>query len=367
MRILFVNHSSYLSGATISCLNLMAGLGEDVVPVFVTREDGPIMEKLRGSGIDWYILQKKGLLGINYIISFLKILQSEKIDLVHLNTLTPFCKYAGIASYLKRIPVVWVVRENPLISRSRRLKFWLQKLANRIVFVDNDTRKKLLSGGINNTDIIYNGVDTDIFRPVKSDYLFERFNIDKNTKLIGYIGMITERKGLEYLIKSLPLIKGESDNFKLVIVGGHKPGDVKYFSELKKLIKHLSLEDDIFFTGLLPDVRAALNSLDIVVLPSLEERCSRTLLESLACEKAVVATRVGGTPEIIEDRINGILIESADEKQIAGAVMQLLRNSDLRRRLGTNGRLKAERMFDLKCHREKMKKLYLEIVERQWD
>ncbi|MEW6066682.1 MAG: glycosyltransferase family 4 protein [Nitrospirota bacterium] len=362
MRILFVNHSSSLTGATISCFNLMTKLGDDIVPVFATKEDGPIIKDLKKSNINTYIIESKGFLGIRYIRSFLRILKTEKIDLIHLNTLTPFCKYAGIAGFLQKIPVIWVIRENPLISRSKRLRFWLKFLSSKIIFVDRDTKEKLLPGKKSNVEVIYNGVDLDFFKPVKSNFLFEKFNIDENKKLIGYIGLITKRKGIEYLIKALPLVKEGEDNLKLIIIGGYKISDEEYFAEIKRLIKGLSLEKEVYFTGLLTDIRDALNSLDIVVLPSLEERCSRSLLESLACAKAVIATKVGGNPEIVEDGVNGILVESENEKQLADAILKLLENDQLRQQMGMNGRLRAEKMFDIKNHIYKMRTLYLEVT-----
>jgi glycosyltransferase involved in cell wall biosynthesis len=272
--------------------------------------------------------------------------------------LTPFCKYAGIAGFLLRIPIIWVVRENPMISRSQRLKFWLKLLSSTIVFVDRDTREKLLPDKRSNVEVIYNGVDIETFKPFKSNVLFEKFNIDAGNKLIGYIGLITKRKGLEYLIKALPLIKERYDQCKLIIIGGYKTNEENYFSEIKELTKVLQLESDIYFTGEISDIRQPLNSLDVIVLPSLEERCSRTLLESLACAKAIVATKAGGTPEIIDDGINGILVEPMNERQIADAVLMLLLNNELREMLGTNGRMKAENIFDIRENMKRMRELY---------
>lgn len=364
MRILFVNHTSYWAGATISCFYLITNLSDNFVPIFATREEGAIVEYLEKSGIRSCIIKKKGFLGLGYIYRFLNILKSEKIDLIHLNTLTPFCKYAGIAGFLRRIPIVWVVRENPMISRSRRLRFWLKLISSKIVFVDRDTREKLLPENRPNIEIIYNGVDIDIFKPFKSNFLFEKFNIDMNTKLIGYIGLITKRKGLEYLIKALPLIKESYDKFKLILIGGYKTNDEAYFLEIKKLIKELKLDSDVYFTGELLDIRHPLNSLNIVVLPSLEERCSRTLLESSACGKAVVATKVGGNAEIVKDGLNGILVDPRNEQQMAEAVLQLLRDDDLRQKMGMNGRTLAEKNFDMRNNINRMKELYLSLCRK---
>jgi glycosyltransferase involved in cell wall biosynthesis len=347
----------------------MTRLGNSFYPVFVTKEEGPVTKRLKELGITYYTLTNKGFLGFQYIANFIKIIKSEKVDIIHLNTLTPFCKYAGIAGFLLRIPIVWFVRENPMISRSRRLTFWLKRISNTIVFVDNDTKNKLLPD-LPNTKVIYNGVDLEVFKPFKNNFLFNKLNIDTDHRLIGYIGLITERKGLEYLIKAMALIKNQYKNIKLILIGGYKNNDYEYYWKIKRLIEDLSLKEDIYFTGVISNtftIRDAINSLDIMVLPSLEERCSRSLLESLACGKAIVATKVGGTPEIIDNGVNGILIEPMNEIKIAEAVLLLLRDNELRKNIETNARIKAERFFDIKENVKKMRRLYLSIIRTPRD
>jgi glycosyltransferase involved in cell wall biosynthesis len=362
MRILFVNHASNLTGASISCLSLITGLGKEYEPVFATREEGPVVGRLKGLGIKSYVLKNKGFLGIKYVLMFLKILREEKINLIHLNTLTPFCKYAGIAGFLKNIPIVWFVRENPLISRSRRLRFWLRRLSSKIIFVDRNTKEQLLGNApMDRVGIVYNGVDTERFRPFESNFFSEMFNIDRDKLLIGYIGQITARKGIEYLVKALPLIRKKTSNFKLLIIGGRKAEDEAYFFMIKEMIKGLSLEKDVYFTGVVEDVSSAINNLDIIVLPSLEERCSRVLIESLACGKPAVATRVGGTPEIIEDGLNGFLVNPEDPEDIAEAALKLLEDRGLRLMMGKEGRMKAEKVFDLRKNLNKMRDVYLKL------
>jgi len=368
MKILFVNHASNLTGASLSCLSLITGLGKGYEPVFATREDGPVVDRLKELGIKSYILNDRGFLGIKYISMFLKILREEKINLIHLNTLTPFCKYAGIAGFLKKIPIVWFVRENPLISRSRRLRFWLKSLSSKIIFVDRTTKEQLLGNDLTGrVEVVYNGVDLERFRPVKSEFFIEMFNLQRDKLLIGYIGQITERKGVGYLVKALPLIKKMTTGFKLLIIGGHKAGDEAYVTQIKGLIKEHCLEKDVYFTGVVEDVSSAINNLDMIVLPSLEERCSRVLIEALACGKPAVATRVGGTPEIIEDGLNGFLVNPEDPEDIAEAALKLLEDRGLRLMMGKEGRIKAQKVFDLRKNLNRMRDIYLNLHEESFN
>ena len=165
---------------------------------------------------------------------------------------------------------------------------------------------KLLPAASDKIEVIYNGVDTDYFCPSESDFLLKMFGGKVDTLFVGYIGLLTRRKGLEYLIRAFQMIEKGFGDVRLALVGGYAAGDADYVAEIRGLIEDLSLQHDIVFTGMLPDVRDALRGLDVVVLPSLDERCSRSLLEAISCGKAVVATRVGGTPEIVADGENGI-------------------------------------------------------------
>jgi glycosyltransferase involved in cell wall biosynthesis len=363
MRILFVNHSSSLTGAPISCLNIITRINENFIPFFVTKENGPIINELKRHQVKTYIIEKKGFLGIQYIKSFLKIIDREKIDLIHLNTLTPFCKYAGIAGFIKRIPIVWFVRENPLISRSKRLKFWLKKVSSKIVFVDKDTMNKLMiKDELKKVELVYNGVDTSYFKPEKSELLIKSFKIEPENKLIGYIGLITERKGIEYLIKAFEKVKQEYKRCKLIIIGSYKKEDEFYYKKLLELIKTLNLENEIYLTGNIWDIKDAINNLDIVVLPSLEERCSRVLLESISCAKPVVASNVGGNPEIIQNGLNGLIVPPEDNDELAKAILKFLTNEKLAEEMGKNGRLIAEKYFDININIQKIKRIYIDLA-----
>jgi glycosyltransferase involved in cell wall biosynthesis len=337
----------------------MSRLGEGYAPVFVTKEQGPVAEWAARLGIRHHLVQKRGFLGLSFIRSFLRIIGEEDVRLVHLNTLTPFCKYAAIAAYLRRIPIVWFVRENPGISRSRRLARWMRQLASKIVFVDGDTRKRLMGDGrAADVSVVYNGVDLAAFAPGESGFLRERFSLGPESRVIGYVGLITRRKGIEYLIQAFDLVRKGYPEARLVIIGGHRTGEEDYLAELKALISSRSLDGNILFTGPLADVREALHSLDIVVLPSLEERCSRTLIESLACGKAVVATRVGGTPEIIEHDRSGLLVDPRNAVSLAAEMQRLLGDDDFREGIARVGRSRAEMLFDINANIEKVREVY---------
>lgn len=362
MKILFVNHTASRTGAPISCLQLMAGLGPACEPFFLTREEGPLLGILRDRGIRFRVLAEKGVLGLRLIIAVMRIIRTEGIGLVHLNTLTPFCKYAGIAGFLLRVPVLWVVREDPLISRSRRLRFWMKLLSRRVVFVDQDTRAKLLPEDPRAV-VVPNGVDLERFRPAESDFLRQKLGLGPDAPLVGYIGSITKRKGLDVLVRAMADVLPRFPQAKLVLIGG-EGRDADYAAGVRALVKELGLNGSVVFCGELPDVTGALNSLDLVVLPSLDERCSRTLLETIASGRPVVATRVGGNPEIVQHGVNGMLVDPQEPGQLAAAMNSLLGDPEAREIMGRNGRSIAEERFGIRTAVAGMQELYTELGVR---
>lgn len=364
MRILFVSHSASLTGAPISCFNLITRLPEGYTPVYATKDRGPLIKQIVALGIPCYTVTKKGLLGIHYISTFIDIIKREKIELIHLNTLTPFSKYAAIAGALMGLPIVWFIRENPIISRSRRLRFWLRMLATKIVFVDKTTMGQMYGNHVpKNVEVVHNGADLEKFRPGENKLLRQKFHIPDDSPVIGYIGLITNRKGVEYLVRAMPDVLSLHPDAHLVVIGGHK-GDKPYFANIERTIHDLSIGSRVHFTGSLDDVSMAFGNLDIVVLPSLEERCSRTLIEALAAGKPAIATNVGGNPEVVAHEYNGLIVEPRNPKMIGEALNRLLADPPMMKRFGENGRLKAEREFDLKQNTKRILDIYEEVSKR---
>jgi len=185
-----------------------------------------------------------------------KIIKEHSIDVLHLNSLTNICKYAGIAGYLAGIPIIWFVREDPLAKKSQRLAFWLKTLSAKIVFVDNNTRLTLLGDKTHNkVEVIPNGVDLTYYKPEKSDFLFNLFGIDQNCILIGYIGSIVERKGVKYLIEAFKDIKDLYNNVKLIIIGTYITKYKDYYNHIKELVSKYNLDKHIYFTGAIKNVK----------------------------------------------------------------------------------------------------------------
>lgn len=159
-------------------------------------------------------------------------------------------------------------------------------------------------------------------------------------KKILFVGRLHPVKGLSYLIHAMSKINRIAPDAKLIIVG-----DGKERKALENLSEQLKNHDVIEFMGKVPhdSVSQYLHSSDIFVLPSLSEGLSNVILEAMACGLPIVATQVGGTPDIIEHGENGLLIDAMSDEQLADAVISLLKNSSLREKMSQNNLTAVER------------------------
>ena len=201
------------------------------------------------------------------------------------------------------------------------------------------------------------GVDTEMFKPLKQDLeLKKKLNINEE-KIIFTAARFTPEKGIEYLIRAFKKINEKEKETKLLIVG--------YGSEenyLKDTANKLNLQDKIIFTGSIKhkDIIKYYNLCDIFVMPSMIEGLGFSSAEALACEKPVVASNVGGIPDIIINGKTGFLVKPKDTNEIAEKVLILLQDKNLSVRFGKAGRNHVKELFEEKKVAEKLKKFCLE-------
>lgn len=231
--------------------------------------------------------------------------------------------------------------EKLTFKRSDRLlpisKFTLDQI-NQVYKVDTTDRAK----------VVHNGVDTELFKPEN----FER----NNKTTISFFGRFISVKGLEIFLKAIKIVKNKGYNVK-ILLGGR--GNNEYLNEFLPSIK-----DDAHFFGRIDyqNMPSIYNKSDIVVSPSLYEGCSGTILEAMACEKMVIASKVGGTPEIIEDGDNGLLFKSRDSFELAEKIISVIEESMEVNKIMKNGRKTVLSKFDWKKKGNEVYKNYLKIL-----
>jgi glycosyltransferase involved in cell wall biosynthesis len=205
------------------------------------------------------------------------------------------------------------------------------------------------------TEVIYNGVDTKKFRRVKTNIKDELGCEFLSTTVCRLL----PQKGVEYLIRALGKIE---DDFKAIVIGRGPE-----FGKMKSLAKKLGVQKRIkIVTEFISDekLRGYYSASDFFILPSLWEPFGIVLIEAMACGNPVIATKVGGIPEVVTPEC-GVLVEPRNPEQITKSIETLINDENLRKKLGANARKRVEKTFDFDIIAKKVEKSYKSYLEGQ--
>jgi len=211
---------------------------------------------------------------------------------------------------------------------------------------------------------ITNGVDTDLYLPPvggapdpRSPFRFGARHV------VLIVGHLSEVKGYPTFLESAARIVPEIKDVAFVALGGEttSPG---YRSFLERRATELGIREHVHFLGWREDVADVLRAADLMVLPSLDEGLPIAILEAMACGRPVVATPVGGVPEAVVDGQTGLLVPPGDPAHLAQAVLRLLHDPILARRLGDEGRRRAETVLSIDHVTSRVESLYEELAAR---
>ena len=210
--------------------------------------------------------------------------------------------------------------------------------------------------------VVPNGVDLDRFDlPVAACALRREFGIPGGAPLLGVVARLEPEKGHRYVIEAMPAILRGAPETWLVIVGeGSLNGELR----AQAAALPASAADRIVFTGRREDVAAITGDVDVAVLPSLREAQGISILEAMARRKPVVASAVGGIPEVLTNGLDGLLVPPADPRALAEACIRLACSPELRTRMGEAGRAAVEARFSLDAMVRQVEAIYDEELVR---
>lgn len=306
-----------------------------------------------------------------------KILQRllrKNYDVVHTQTRFFITSFLGlIFAKLKRTPLVHTehgARHSlvpnkiiDLISRSydHSIGTLIVKSARRNIGVSESACEFLKHLGAANAQVIYNGIDTTIFKKEEDINYKQKLGISNDAVVITFVGRLIYAKGVQDLIFAFSRIKDTAPNAKLLIVG-----DGPYRIELENLAHQTDCHSSIIFLGQKnqDEVIDVLNATDIFVNPSYSEGLGISVIEAASIGLPIIATDVGGTREIIITDKTGILVKAGDAGQLATELRRLCANSELREKLGKNARMLIERKFNWDKITEEYVNLYTSLVEK---
>lgn len=243
-------------------------------------------------------------------------------------------------------------------------KYVISRVCSVFICISESVKKHYHNLGIpeNKLITIYNGIDLTKFKArKKNDKIKKKYMCDKNDFILAIISSIKERKGHEFLLHTMPKILEKYPNTKLLVVGSAITGEQAYEQKLKNYVKQNKLDKNVVFIPWTKNVPEILSIVDVLIQPSiLPEGLGRTAIEAIASATPIIVTNAGGLAEVVDDKINGYLIEPGYEDGLQDRIQELIGNKDKAIQMGLQGRIKAERTFD----KEKNVKKIVEIINQ---
>lgn len=341
MTFLFVDSERVWRGGQDQLLSLLRGLVERRHSVHLACHPDTLLEgRARDAGVVVHRLTIQAEVDAAYLIRLLLLLRRLKPDILAFNTPRPIL--AGeIAANLSGVKVKLIFRRVSFpLRRNFITRFKYNRGIDGIVAISESIRSQLELGGVppEKIHVIYEGVDLASLPPLAP-------GDDRSTGgpvTVGTVAHLSAEKGLEHLVDAASLIPDAIPRMRFVIVG-----DGQCRGELEQRVRLRGLEQIFHFAGFRDQPREYFRSFDVFALPSLSEGLSSSILTAMATSLPVVATNVGGIPELVRDGENGILVPPADPVALARAIQQLAADPAERARMGRAGRARLEQYFTL--------------------
>jgi len=324
-------------------------------PIVVLTE-GALIGEARRRGIETFVMHKRRGFDVRLIFALRRLLRDQAVDVLHTHNFAPLI-YGSLAARLCGAGTVntrhgrAALRTHPLI--------WA--LTDRVVAVSEDARRELVRHNRIRPDkvrVVINAIDLTRYAPASAPSRERRreLGLPPDELVCGIVGRLSPEKDHRTLLTAMGALGRSGSSSHLVIVGG---GPLE--GELKALVQSLGLEERVHFLGFRSDVAELLPLFDLFVLSSREEGISLTLIEAMAAGLPIVATRVGGNPEVVVDGETGLLVEAGQPEALAAALGSLLGDPDTRMRMGRRGREVALRRFDIERLIDEYQAIYTEI------
>jgi sugar transferase (PEP-CTERM/EpsH1 system associated) len=346
-------------GAQAALLRLLEGLDRERFTPTVAclyNGDGAVAREIRALGISVFDAQMRHKADLPALLRLYRHIRRVRPAILHASLF--HANLPGrVLGRLVGVPVI-ICSERTMAMESEwryRINRWTIGLVDRVIAVSANVRDFYAAHVGLTADklvVIYNGVQV----PELSISLREaraELGLPDDGPIIGAISRLDPVKGVDFLIRALAQVNGAT----LVVVG-----DGPERAALEALAGDLGVADRIHWAGHRRDVPHLLPAFDLLAQPSLHEGLPNTVLEAMACGLPVVATAVGGTPEVIVDGLTGLLVPPRDADALAQAMVTLLSNADLRRTMGRAGRERVAQRFTAERMVEQTQRLYGQLL-----
>jgi L-malate glycosyltransferase len=355
LRVCHVIGADLWAGAETQVVSTMSYLVEQsgITLTAVLFNDGRLADELRRLGVGVVVLDETRTSTLGIFLGLVRVLRAHRFDLVHLH------KYkdgvlGSIAARMAGVPCIvrtmhglaeplhgWKQLKARVYDTLDRIT--LQCLADLVIAVSQRMTETLWESGYQPRMVtcIRNGLDLQHVTTTRQPQEVRReLGIEPRALLIGTVGRLSAIKGQVHLLRAAKRVIASQPWARLLFVG-----DGPLRNELLISAAELQLAASCIFPGARNDVYDVMSAMDIFALPSLNEGIPMSLLEAMALGRPVVASAVGGIPEVIQDRVNGRLVPPGDEAALADACLELATDRELARTMGERARQTIEDSF----------------------
>ncbi|MFQ5750683.1 MAG: glycosyltransferase family 4 protein [bacterium] len=326
-----------------------------------------IGQKAKELGINNYVeVMDRRMLDLPCLFRLSALLKEYQIQIIHVHDL----KSTLLGLLLKVLhPTVkimhtahgWIVNTRT-DSLKQKLQIWLLRCYPFHIAVSEATKKIMVANGINPRKIkmLYNAIDTEYWQKNGSEpKVREEFGINKGSFIIGSVGRLSPEKDLPTFFQVARIILQSYPDTRFIIAGDGKEDEIAFY---RNLAREYEISESVILTGHRADLKNLYASFDLFLMTSLTEGLPNTVLEAMAMRVPVIATRVGGLPELIVDNESGFLCDPGDKDGIAERVVRLLSDETGRGEMAASARKQIVEKFSFDDRLKKIEEYYESLV-----
>jgi L-malate glycosyltransferase len=259
-------------------------------------------------------------------------------------------------------------RRPPALVAARRVDFhlkgnsfsrWKHRQVDCFIAASNAIRGMLVADGVPESKAVtvHEGIDVEHVLAAPPVNVHETFFLPHHAPVVGNVGALVPHKGQRHLIEAAHLVVQQLPDVRFVILG---EGELR--EHLERVVHEHHLEKHVLLPGFRIDVLGCMKGFDLFAMSSVTEGLGTSLLDAMACSKAIVATKAGGIPEVVDDGVTGVLVEPRDHHGLASAIVKLIKDDQLRQRMAAAGFARVSERFTVERMVAETAKVYARVA-----
>ena len=363
ISILEIIGDSTLAGAPRHLLSILENLDRDKFKVSCICPPGPLAGEIKSikPHLDLDVISMDSRFSLKSINRIRRAIDFIKPDLIHVHG-TRAGALGRLAALGSNIPIVYTEHlwthsfklNNRFLNYLHHIGGWfLDLFTSQNIAVSQAVKDYMIAANISyaeKIEVIYNGIE-----PTKTK---AKIFSDSQKIVLGTVGTLLPLKGFQFLIQALPEIRQEFPEVNLEIIG-----EGPFKPALVREVKKQKMEKFVKFLGFQADIEKCLEKIDLYIQPSISESFGLAVVQAMSVGLPVIVTRTGGLPEVVTEGKSGLLVEAGNKKELIKAILTLLRDRGLARRMGEAARRDAVTRFSLKDMIDQTENLYEKMVK----